>query len=52
MKGRRKAKTTKWAMKLEFETESRQLMATRSEKASNRFLDVAFQLGFSREPLG
>lgn len=52
MKGRRKAKTTKWAMKLQFETEAQRLMTSRSEKASNRFLDVALQLGSSSESIG
>lgn len=52
MKGRRKAKTTKWAMKFQFETKAQRLMTSRSEKASNRFLDVALQLGSSSEPIG
>jgi len=49
--GRRKAKTTKWAMKFEFETEALRLLVSRSEKASNRFLHIALQLGFSCKPL-
>jgi myo-inositol-1(or 4)-monophosphatase len=52
MKGKRKDKTTKWAMKLQFETEARRFISARSEKASNRFLDVALHLGSAHEPLG
>ncbi|MHC8366930.1 hypothetical protein ACYZT9_14045 [Pseudomonas sp. ZT5P21] len=39
-------------MKLQFETEAHRLMVTRSAKASNRFLNVALQLGSSSEPTG
>jgi myo-inositol-1(or 4)-monophosphatase len=52
MKGKRKAKTSKWAMKFQFETEARRSMFARSEKASNRFLDAALHLGSVHEPLG
>ncbi|MEB2514109.1 hypothetical protein SOP85_01450 [Pseudomonas sp. YuFO20] len=52
MKGKRKAKTSKWAMKLQFEKDAQQSMSARSEKASNRFLDAALYLGSTHEPLG
>lgn len=52
MKGRRKAKTTKWAMKFQFEAEAQRLMTARAENASNRFLNVALQVGSSHEPIG
>ncbi|WP_421136534.1 inositol monophosphatase family protein [Pseudomonas sp. NFX15] len=38
-------------MKFQFETEAQRLMTARSEKATNRFLDVALQLGSSHEPI-
>jgi myo-inositol-1(or 4)-monophosphatase len=52
MKGKRKAKASKWDMKFQFETEAQRSMFSRSEKASNRFLDAALQLGSAHEPLG
>ncbi|MGT7193934.1 inositol monophosphatase family protein [Escherichia coli] len=52
MKGKRKAKTSKWAMKFQFETEAQRSMSARSEKASNRFLDAALHLGSTHEPIG
>jgi myo-inositol-1(or 4)-monophosphatase len=39
-------------MKFQFETEAQRLMCARSDKASNRFLDVALHLGSAGEPLG
>lgn len=50
MKGRRKSKATKWAMKLQFQREAYRLMATRSAKVSNRFLNAVLQLDSSSEP--
>ncbi|MNP01067.1 Inositol-1-monophosphatase [compost metagenome] len=52
MKGKRKAKTSKWALKFQFKTEAQRSMFSRSDKASNRFLDAALHLGSAHEPLG
>ena len=52
MKGKRKAKTSKWAMRFQFKTEAQRSISARSEKASNRFLDAALHLGSAHEPLG
>ncbi|MFJ3370603.1 inositol monophosphatase family protein [Pseudomonas sp. NPDC086251] len=52
MKGRRKAKTKKWSMKVQFETEAQRLMATRSTNATNRFLDAVVRLGALYETTG
>lgn len=52
MKGRRKAKTKKWSVTVQFEVEARLLMATRSAKASNRFLDAIVRVDSLDEPTG
>jgi hypothetical protein len=52
MKGKRKANTIKWLLKKQFEAEAQYLMANRSQKASNRFLDAALILGIELEPAG
>lgn len=52
MKGKRKAKTTKWLMKGEFEREASLMLRKRSRDASNHFLDAAAMLGVEHEPVG
>jgi myo-inositol-1(or 4)-monophosphatase len=52
MKGKRKAKTTKWLLKGQFEAEARHILANRSRNASHRFLNVAFTFGVEHEPVG
>ncbi len=51
MKGRRKAKTSKWSMKAQFELEAQCLLASRTE-ATSRFLNTALQAGPEHEPTG
>lgn len=52
MKGKRKAKTTKWLMKGQFEIEARLILRKRSRGASNHFLDAAAMFGVEHEPVG
>lgn len=52
MKGKRKAKTTKWLMKRQFEIEARLVPGKRSHDASNRFLDASATFGVEHEPVG
>ncbi|WLH29938.1 hypothetical protein [Pseudomonas canadensis] len=52
MKGKRKAKTTKWLMKGQFEIEARLVLQKRSHNASNRFLDTSAMFGVEHEPVG
>lgn len=52
MKGKRKAKTTKWLMKGQSEIEARLMLRGRSRNASNHFLDAAATFGVDHEPVG
>jgi hypothetical protein len=52
MKGKRKAKTTKWLMKGQFEIEARLMLRERSRNASNHFLDASATFGVEHEPVG
>jgi hypothetical protein len=51
MKGRRKVKTQKWQLRVEFETEACALAGT---KSSNQmmFMRVAMRIGRTAEPVG
>lgn len=51
MKGRRKAKTEKWAMKARFLAEARERLAVRCSKQS-KLLDIAAHSGRELEPVG
>jgi len=51
MKGKRKAKTSKWLMKAQIELEAQRLLAGRTDAAS-RFLNAALQAGQEHEPTG
>lgn len=51
MKGKRKAKPSKWPMKARFELEAQCLLASRTD-ASHRFLNTALQSGPECEPIG
>lgn len=51
MKGKRKAKTTKWLLAEQCRAEACVILNRRSAKAS-RFLDVAFSVGPDVEPCG
>jgi myo-inositol-1(or 4)-monophosphatase len=52
MKGKRKAKTTKWFLKQQFKSEAKYLLANRSLKAQQRFLDATSTLDIELEPVG
>ena len=52
MKGKRKANTTKWLMKGQFEMEARLMLQKRSRDASNHFLDAEATFGVESEPVG
>ena len=52
MKRKRKAKTTKWLFKGQFETEAKLILGSRSRNATHRFLNVALTFGVEHEPLG
>ena len=52
MKGKRKAETSKWLMKGQFEREARLVLRRRSRDASNHFLDAAAIFGVEHEPVG
>lgn len=51
MKGKRKAKTTKWSLGEQYRVEAYGLLSKRSSKAS-RFLDVSLSVGADAEPCG
>jgi len=51
MKGRRKTKTDKWAMKAQLEIETRRIFATRGN-TGQRFLDAASNFAPENEPTG
>lgn len=51
MKGKRKAKTTKWLIAEQYRIEASVLLSNRSAKAS-RFLDVALSIGQDHETCG
>lgn len=52
MKGKRKAKTTKWLMKGKFEIEARLMLQKRSHNASHHFLYASATFGIEHEPVG
>ena len=51
MKGRRKAKTQKWALKARFLAEARERLGVRCSKQS-KFLNIAAHSGRELEPVG
>jgi myo-inositol-1(or 4)-monophosphatase len=52
MKGRRKVISHKWSLVYQFEAEASRIMAKRSKKGANRFLDAALLFGKEFEPAG
>jgi hypothetical protein len=52
MKGRRKIRTTKWNLQAQLRIEAQLLLAGRSQKAKNRFLDATAAFDNDHEPIG